>query len=65
MFVKCTNTGITFIIECLRHSAKAILHSAKPLPNVTVGKEYSANILSAKVFEREIGSHLFLNDFGG
>jgi hypothetical protein len=30
------------------HSAKAILHSAKPLPSVTLGKEHSANILSAK-----------------
>jgi hypothetical protein len=29
-------------------SAKAILHLAKPLPSVTLGKEHSANILSAK-----------------
>jgi hypothetical protein len=28
-----------------RHSAKIILYSAKPLPNVTLDKEYSANIL--------------------
>jgi hypothetical protein len=41
-------TGITFFAECLRHSAKAILHSAKPLSSVTLGKEHSANILSAK-----------------
>jgi hypothetical protein len=41
-------TGIAFFVECLRHSAKAILHSAKPLPSVTLGKEHSANILSAK-----------------
>jgi hypothetical protein len=41
-------TGITFFAECLRHSANAILHSAKPLPSVTLDKEYSANILSAK-----------------
>jgi hypothetical protein len=27
--------------------SKAILHSAKTLPSVTLGKEYSANILSA------------------
>jgi hypothetical protein len=30
------------------HSAKAIIHSAKPLLSVTPGKEYSTNILSAK-----------------
>jgi hypothetical protein len=30
--------------------SKAILHSAKTLPSVTLGKEYSANILSAKGF---------------
>jgi hypothetical protein len=30
------------------HSTKTILHSAKPLPSVTLGKEHSANILSAK-----------------
>jgi hypothetical protein len=29
------STGITFFAECLRHSAKAILHSAKSLLNVT------------------------------
>jgi hypothetical protein len=27
--------------------SKAILHSAKALPSVTLGKEHSANILSA------------------
>jgi hypothetical protein len=41
-------TGIAFFAECLRHSAKAILHSAKALPSVTLGKEYSAKISSAK-----------------
>jgi hypothetical protein len=41
-------TGIAFFAECLRHSAKAILHSAKALPSVTLGKEHSANISSAK-----------------
>jgi hypothetical protein len=44
----CFTTEITFFAECLRHSAKAILHLAKPLPSVTLGKKYSANILSAK-----------------
>jgi hypothetical protein len=41
-------TGIAFFAECLRHSAKAILHSAKALPSVTLGKEHSTNISSAK-----------------
>jgi hypothetical protein len=41
-------TGITFFAECLRHSAKAILHSTNPLPSVTLGKEHLANISSAK-----------------
>jgi hypothetical protein len=43
-----STTGIAFFAECLRHSANAILHSAKPLPSVTLGKEHSANISSAK-----------------
>jgi hypothetical protein len=43
-----TTTGIAFFAECLRHSAKAILHSAKALPSVTLGKEHSAKISSAK-----------------
>jgi hypothetical protein len=41
-------TGITFFVECLIHSAKAILHSAKALPSVTLGKEHLTNTLSAK-----------------
>jgi hypothetical protein len=41
-------TGLALFVECLRHSVKAILHSAKSLPSVTIGKEYSANILLAK-----------------
>ena len=28
-----------FFAECLKHSAKAKLHSAKPLPSATLGKE--------------------------
>jgi hypothetical protein len=32
-------TGIAFFAECLRHSAKTILHSAKALPSVTLGNE--------------------------
>jgi hypothetical protein len=42
------------LIKCVqkprmtRHSAKTILHSAKALPSVTLGKEHSAKISSAK-----------------
>ena len=41
-------TGGGFFVECLRHSAKADIHSAKPLPSVTLGKGRSVNSLSAK-----------------
>ena len=41
-------TGGGFFAECLRHSAKADIHSAKPLPSVTLGKGRSVNSLSAK-----------------
>ena len=41
-------TGISSFAVCSKHTAKAILHSAKPLPSVTLGKEHSANISSAK-----------------
>jgi hypothetical protein len=40
-------TGHSFFAECRRHSAKAILHSTKALPSVTLGKERSANCTSA------------------
>jgi hypothetical protein len=39
--------GHSSFAECRRHSAKAILHSAKALPSVTLGKERSANCTSA------------------
>jgi hypothetical protein len=45
-FISIT-TGHNSFAECLRHSAKAILHSAKALPSVTLGKERSANCTSA------------------
>ena len=35
-------TGFRFFAECLRHSAKAILHSAKPLPSVALDKAHTA-----------------------
>ena len=37
-------TGFRFFAECLRHSAKAKLHSAKPLPSAALGKEHTAKI---------------------
>src|SRR5687768_1272994 len=43
-------TGITFFVDCLRHSAKAILHSAKPLPSVTLGKHFIGKGFFAEYF---------------
>jgi hypothetical protein len=40
-------TGISSFVVCSKHTAKAILHSAKALPSVTLGKERSANCTSA------------------
>ena len=34
-------TGFRFFADCLRHSAKAILHSAKPLPSAVLGKAHT------------------------
>jgi hypothetical protein len=48
IFWWCT-TGHSSFAVCLRHSAKAILHSVKTLPSVTLGKERSANYTSAAV----------------
>jgi uncharacterized membrane-anchored protein YitT (DUF2179 family) len=42
----CT-TGHSSFAECHRYSAKAILHSAKALPSVTLDKERSTNCTSA------------------
>jgi hypothetical protein len=42
-----TTTGHSSFAECLRHSAKAILHSVKALPSVTLDKKRSANCTSA------------------
>ena len=35
-------TGFRFFTECLRHSTKAKLYSAKPLPSAALGKEHNA-----------------------
>ena len=53
-------TGFRFFAECLRHSAKAKLHSAKPLPSTALDKEHTAKNWSAKpslpsVFYRALG----------
>ena len=41
-------TGFNFFAQCLRHSAKADIHSTKALSSVTLGKGHSVNSLSAK-----------------
>jgi hypothetical protein len=46
---KCT-TRIAFFAECLRHSAKTILHSAKALPSVTLGKDFIGKGFFAECF---------------
>ena len=48
-------TGIVFFIKCLRHSAKAILHSAKSLPSVTLGKHFIGKGFFADYFFRTLG----------
>ena len=35
-------TGFRFFAECLMHSAKAQMYSAKPLPSAALGKEHTA-----------------------
>src|SRR5688572_11187452 len=55
-------TGNRSFAECQRHSAKAQKHSAKALPSVTLGKEHTANFVSAKtslpsVKTRALGKH--------
>jgi hypothetical protein len=45
-------TGIQCFAECLWHSAKTFLHSAKALPSVTLGKEHTAKFTSAKALCR-------------
>jgi hypothetical protein len=45
-----STTGIAFFAECLRHSAKAILHSAKALPSVTLGKDFIGKGFFAECF---------------
>jgi hypothetical protein len=42
-----STTGISSFVVCSKHTTKAILHSAKALPSVTLGKECSANCTSA------------------
>jgi hypothetical protein len=41
-------TGLPNFAECQIHSAKDILHSAKSLPSVTLGKRHSAKVPTAK-----------------
>jgi hypothetical protein len=46
-----------------KHSAKVILHSTKSLSSVTLGKEYSTNILSANDFLPSIFFRTLDKDF--
>jgi hypothetical protein len=55
MMVTSSTTGITLFAECLRHSTKAILHSAKPLPSVTLGKYFIGKEFFAEYFFRTLG----------
>jgi hypothetical protein len=48
-------TGIAFFAECLRHSAKVNLHSAKPLSSVTLGKYFIGKWFFAEYFFRTLG----------
>ena len=55
-----STTGFRFFAECLRHSAKAILHSTKALPSAALGKAHTVKNWSAKhslpsVFYRALG----------
>ena len=47
-FNEQVTTGGGLFAECLLHSAKAALHSAKPLPSATLGKEPPSNPLPVK-----------------
>jgi len=54
MGVRCSGrealftTGGVIFAECLLHSAKAALHSVKPLSSATLGKEAPSNPLPVK-----------------
>jgi hypothetical protein len=43
-------TGITFFVQCLRHPAKAMLHSTKPLLSVTLDKQFIGKWFFAEYF---------------
>ena len=43
-----STTGSEAFAECQKHLAKALLHSAKGLPSVTLGKAHSVNPVTAK-----------------
>ena len=45
---RVTTTGFRRFAECLMHSAKATLPSAKPLPRAALGKEHPVKNPSAK-----------------
>ena len=43
-------TGFRFFAECLRHSAKVKLHSAKPLSSAVLGKEHGKKLIDKTLF---------------
>jgi len=43
-------TGNKIFAVCPRHTAKPKKHSAKTLPSVTLGKQHTAYIVTAKVY---------------
>jgi hypothetical protein len=53
--IHLVTTGIAFFVECLRHSTKAILHSAKPLSSITLGKYFIGKVFFAEYFFRTLG----------
>ena len=55
-----TTTGGGFFAECLRHSTKADIHSAKPLPSVTLGKAFAECYTRQRALSKQfIGKDLF------
>ena len=55
-----STTGGGLFAECLLHSAKVALHSAKPLPSATLGKEPLSNPLPVKASSTADAVYFFL-----
>jgi hypothetical protein len=48
-------TEIVFFAECLKHTAKTILHSVKALPSVTLDKHFIGKRFFAEYFFWTLG----------